>query len=415
VRAAILSIGEELLRGDIIDSNAQFLARELSQLGFEVRRVAQTGDQLEPLTAEIRASLDAADLLVCSGGLGPTQDDLTRQGVAKALDEPISVDERLVEEIESRFQSLRRRMPESNRRQAEIIPSATPLRNPNGTAPGWFVRRDGKIVVTLPGPPREMQPMWTEQVLPQLESLLPGHRAVRALMTFGLGESHVEQLIEDLIGQREDVIIATYAKEAGVQVHITTVADTQDEAEVLAEETAEAIRGRLGIAVFGNGEESLSQAVGGLLDERGMTLAVMESCTGGEVANALTDTDGSSDHFLGGVVAYSRPAKERYGVDPAVMDTHGLISDATARSMAEAIRREMDADVGIGTTGIAGREVVEGKPAGTCYIAVSLNGTTESREIHRPGSRRASKQYFSQCALDLLRRQLLKGRGDRDS
>ncbi len=411
MRAAILSIGEELLRGDITDSNAQFLARELSQLGFEVRRVTQTGDELEALTAELQASLAVADLVLCTGGLGPTLDDLTRQAVAAALGEEITIDEDLAREIESRFRSLRRRMPVSNRRQAEVIPSSTPLHNPNGSAPGWFVRRDEKIIATMPGPPKEMQPMWREQVLPHLDSLLPGHRSVRSLMTFGLGESRVEQLIEDLIGSRKDVIIATYAKEAGVQVHVTAVAGSHDQAEQLADEAAEDIRRRLGIAVFGLGDASLSQVVGQLLDERGMTLAVMESCTGGEVANELTDTDGSSDHFLGGVVAYSRPAKEHYGVDPAVMDEHGLISAETARSMAEAIRKGLNADAGIGTTGIAGREVVEGKPAGTCFIAVSLNGTVESREIHRPGNRKTSKQYFSQCALDLLRRQLLRGQG----
>lgn len=411
MRTAILSIGAEILRGDIMDTNAPYLARELDQLGFEVRRMAQTGDVLDDLTSEISASLAFADILLCTGGLGPTQDDLTRQGVAAALGEDITIDEALVEEIAARFQSLRRSMPERNRQQAQIIPSASVLHNPNGTAPGWYVQKDGKTVVTMPGPPREMQPMWRDLVRPRLEGLLPGCRAERAVMTFGVGESSVEQLIDDVIAWREDVTVATYAKEAGVQVHITATAQTQSQAVSLAEDAEAQVCRILGSAVFGKGDTSLAIEAGRLLRERGMTLAVMESATGGQLANAITDVDGSSEYFCGGVVAYTREAKASHGVSDSVMSNHGLISAETACSMAEAARTELKADIGIGTTGVAGGEPVEGRPPGTCFVAVGIGDATEVREVHRSGSRDMSKRYFSQCALDLLRR-LLTDVGD---
>jgi nicotinamide-nucleotide amidase len=411
LRAAVLSIGAEILRGDILDTNAPYLARELAQLGFDVRRMGQTGDVLDELTLEISASLAQADVLLCTGGLGPTQDDVTRQGVAAALGEEITIDEGLVDEIATRFQSLRRSMPERNRQQAQVIPSASVLHNPNGTAPGWYVQRDGKVVATMPGPPKEMQPMWRDLVRPRLETLLPGFRAERALMTFGVGESRVEQLIDDVIAWRDDVTVATYAKEAGVQVHITARAPAQAEAASLADEAEARVCRILGSAVFGKGDTSLSVEVGRLLRDRGMTLAVMESATGGQLANAITDVDGSSEYFSGGVVAYTRDTKARHGVSNSVMRDKGLISAETASSMAEAARTALQSDVGIGTTGVAGGDPVEGRPPGTCFVAVALNGVTEVREVHRTGSREMSKRYFSHCALDLLRRQLT-GVGD---
>jgi nicotinamide-nucleotide amidase len=404
VHAAVLSVGSELLRGDIIDTNAAFLTRELSRLGLEVRSVRQIGDDLPLLTQAISSAIESADVVLTTGGLGPTQDDLTREAIASALGEETFLDDSLADQVRARFASMKRNMPQRNLQQAMLIPSATAIENPNGTAPGWIVRRDGRLIVAMPGPPREMVPMWTEAVRPAIEQLQPEPAFALSLMTFGLGESAVEQRINDVIHWRREVTVATYAKQAGVEVHVTARAATRSEAKELAEDAAAMLRGRLGHAVFGTGETTLSSVVGEMLRERGWTIAVMESASGGELSSLLTDIAGSSDYFRGGVVAYSRDAKAANGVDPDVMSEYGVVSAETARSMATAIRRGLAANIGVGVTGVAGSETVEGKAPGTCFIAVETDNSAEVREVHRPGARDVAKRYFAQCALDLVRR-----------
>ncbi|GAC1512886.1 MAG: CinA family nicotinamide mononucleotide deamidase-related protein [Chloroflexota bacterium] len=406
MRALVLSIGSELLRGDIIDRNAAFLTRQLSRLGFEVVRVQQHADDLDDLTAAFVQGMALVGLIACTGGLGPTADDLTRQAIAGALGEDLFVDDQLLDGIRNRFAAMGRRMPESNNQQALLIPSAAALPNPNGTAPGWFVERDGRTVIAMPGPPAEMEPMWTDQVVPRLERHLVGAVAVRSVMTFGLGESTIEERIRPVIDWRADVTVATYAKMAGVEVHVTARHAQRDTAEALASQAEADVRARLGDAVFGTGGDTLASAVARSLQASGLSLAVMESATGGLLASSITDQPGSSDYFLGGIVAYTRQAKARYGVPADVMDRYGLISEETAAGMAEAARRLFDADVGLGTTGVAGSDPVEGKSPGTVFIACSRAGETQVREIHRPGDRETIKRFSAQCALDLLRRQI---------
>ncbi len=404
MRAVILSIGSELMRGDIVDTNAAYLSRELSALGFEVSRVGAYPDVLEELTAAVSEAMRCADVTVTTGGLGPTQDDLTRDAIALAVGEDMYFDEELFREIEQRFALLRRNMPESNRRQALLIPSAQSIANPHGSAPGWWVTSYGAIVVAMPGPPKEMQPMWHEEVVPRLQNLLPGHLAMVSLVTFGLGESAVEERIADVIGGHPNVTVATYAKESGVQVHISARADTPGAAQELVKETESRVRGLLGKAVFGHADDTLSSIVGETLKARRATLAVMESASGGDLASLITNNPGSSEYFLGGVVAYTRDAKSAFGVDAETMDLHGLISPETALSMAAAARTRLGAAVGLGVTGIAGGDSVEGHPPGTCFVALDLPGCQMVREIHRPASREVAKRFFAQSALDLLRR-----------
>jgi nicotinamide-nucleotide amidase len=404
VRAVILSIGSELMRGDIVDTNAAFLARELSTLGFHVSRVGAFPDVLEELTEAVSHALRDADITVCTGGLGPTQDDLTRDAIALAIGEELYFDDALFDEIEQRFALLRRKMPESNKRQALLVPSAEAVSNANGTAPGWFVNHEGAMIVAMPGPPKEMQPMWRDHVFPRLQSLLPGHLSMVSLMTFGLGESAVEERIAEVIAGNPDVTVATYAKDAGVQVHISARADTAVVAEALARDAESRVRELLGPAVFGCGEDTLSSVVGDALLSRHATLAVMESASGGDLASLLTNNPGSSEYFIGGVVAYTRDAKREFGVDSEIMDRHGLISPQTAVSMAAAARTRLQADVGLAITGIAGGNAIEGLPPGTCFVALDLPGCQEVREIHRPASREVAKRFFAQSALDLLRR-----------
>jgi nicotinamide-nucleotide amidase len=407
VRATVLSVGAELLRGDIVDTNAAFLSSELTGLGFDVAQQITAGDEMGPLVRAVRGALDDADVLVSTGGLGPTEDDNTRQAIAEALGEEPHVDEGLVAEIEARFRAMGREMPERNRQQALLIPSGEAVANPNGTAPGWLVRRGGTVIAALPGPPAEMQPMWRDSIRPVLSRLLPGSLAMRTLMTWGLGESAVEERIRDVIHHRSEVTLATYAKSAGVQVHISSRAPEQSQAEHLAGEAEDMVMERLGSAVYARRDTTLSHVVIGLLRERAMTVSVMESCTGGLLGSLLTDVPGSSNAFVGGIIAYSRATKERYGVPRDVIERYGVYSDATARAMAETVRNAMGTHVGLGITGIAGSESLEGVVPGTAFVAASIGERTVALEIHRPGSREGAKRFFAQTALDLLRRELV--------
>ncbi|HEX8917511.1 MAG TPA: competence/damage-inducible protein A [Chloroflexota bacterium] len=409
MRAGILSIGEELLRGDVVDTNAAFLAREASQLGLRVESISAQGDSLPALSGAVERSLRTVDVTICTGGLGPTADDLTREAIAAALGEEMRIQPDLLADLEGRFASMGRRMPERNTKQATLISSAEAIPNPNGTAPGWYVSRGTRVVAALPGPPREMRPMWQNWVKPRLEAMLDGKVAMLSLLTFGLGESAVEEKLDDIIQGNPRVVVATYAKESAVEVHITARADTLEESRHLLFQTEAHIRQRLGEVIFGSGTETLSSATLDAAAQNGMSIAVMESCTGGALASMITDTAGSSNSFRGGVVAYTREAKERYGVPSEVIERHGIISAETALAMADAARFLFHSDIGLGTTGVAGSDPVEDRPSGTVFIALSGNSLRETREIHRPGDRPFIKRFASLCALDLLRRQLRHG------
>jgi nicotinamide-nucleotide amidase len=409
MRAAVLSVGSEILRGDILDTNAPFLAHELSELGFEVVSIHAAGDDLELLTDAVHAALDQADVLLVTGGLGPNEDDLTRDAVARVFEEDMSFDPALMEAIERRFARLgRTHVPASNRRQALTIPSATSLPNPNGTAPGWLVRKGGKVVATMPGPPSEMQPMWRDEVRPQIERLLSGSVAMLSLMTFGIGESALEEQVADVIHWRPDVIVATYAKDTGVQVHVTARATSSQEAWRLVHEAEGMLRNKLSSAVFGSGDSTLAAAVGELCASLGATLGIMESATGGMVEALITASPRSSDYFRGGIVANNSEITVQYGVPPEVIEQHGVVSRETAAAMALAARSALTASVGVGLTGVTDADTAEGHPPGTCFIAVDLNGSVRVAEVHRPGARAVAQRFFAQSALNLLRLTLLK-------
>jgi len=369
-------------------------------------RTLEVGDDIDTLGRALRDALHDAQLIVTTGGLGPTADDITRDAIAATLNEPMAPDPKLVATLRERFAALRRPMPESNLRQALLIPSAAAIPNANGTAPGWWVERDGCVVVAMPGPPGEMNPMWDTYVLPRVERLLPGVVAMRALMTFGVGESAAEEKIQPLYAEFPDVRFATYAKTYGVQIHMTARAPTQELADWRASDAERSVRQRLGDDVYGSGEETLADVVGRILRDRRETVAAMESVTGGMIASLITDVEGSSDYFAGGIVAYTREAKARYGVDETTMDHNGLISAETAGAMALAARRQFNTAAGVATTGIAGMTPVEGRPPGTAYVAVAYGESVQVRAIHRSGRRATVKHFIAQSGLDLLRRAL---------
>jgi nicotinamide-nucleotide amidase len=399
MRAEIIAVGTELLLGEILDTNSQYLAQQLTPLGIDLFYVTHVGDNLGRLTEMVRRGLGRSDLLVMTGGLGPTEDDLTREAVAAALDEQITVDPDLERDLRDLFARRKRPMPERNVKQATLIPSAQAVLNPIGTAPGWWVEKDGKSIACMPGVPHEMRKMWEEQIAPRLASKAGGAILVtRTLKTLGMGESGVEELIAPLT-HSENPTIATYAKQDGVHVRLGAKAETRDEAVQMLDDFEAQVRTYIGKYVYGVDDQQLSDVVGDLLRRQGLTLATMESCSGGLLASAITDAPGSSTYFRGGVVAYLVDVKVSNGVSPEVVEQYGAVSAETAAAMASAARREMGADIGLSTTGVAGPAESEGKPVGTLFVAMDflgkMRGDSSLYSTTRP-------QFKRRAVLDVL-------------
>lgn len=410
MRAEILSIGTELLLGHISDTNATFLAQQLAELGIDLYFVSQVGDNLDRLTETLARARGRADIVITTGGLGPTEDDLTREAICAVLGETPAVDPELEVELRAFFAERGITMPTRNVKQAWLIPSATALLNPRGTAPGWWVERDGKIIVSMPGVPSEMTYMWEHRVLPRLRPYTGGLLFTRILRIVGMGESTVEERLGDLI-HLDNPTVATYAKSDAVNVRITAKAPTAAEAKALVEVTDAQARVALGERyVFGVDNDTLPGVVLRLLEERGETLALMESCTGGLVASLITDTPGSSTAFRGGIVSYATDIKQQFGVPAEVLEAHGAVSVETARAMAQAARERLGASVGVGVTGVAGPDPQEGKPVGEVHIAVATSSGVRDTSQQWRGSRTDIKNRAAQTALNLLRLTLLGAR-----
>jgi len=294
-------------------------------------------------------------------------------------------------------------MPERNLKQASLIPSAQPLPNPIGTAPGWWVERDGHIIVAMPGVPVEMRKMWEEQVVPRLQTRVPGGGVIlsRTLKCIGIGESAVEELVQPLI-RSTNPTLATYAKQDGVHLRLTAKAPSRAAAEAMLAEFEPRVRALAGDYIYGVDDQTLGEVVGEHLRARGLTVATMESMTGGLLASQLTDVPGSSAYFRGGVVAYTAAAKVAHGVDPAVVAAHGTVAAETAAAMATAARRAFGADIGLATTGVAGPDELEGKPAGTIYVAIDDRGQVRTEHQLWRTTRLENKRRAALAALNLL-------------
>ncbi|MGZ3585332.1 MAG: competence/damage-inducible protein A, partial [Ktedonobacterales bacterium] len=380
MRAEILSIGTELLLGQIADTNAAYLAQQLTTLGIDLYYVSQVGDNLDRLSETLRRARDRSELVIMTGGLGPTEDDLSREAIATVLDETPHVDPTLAADLRAFFAGRGIEMPASNIKQAWVLPSVTPLPNPVGTAPGWWAERDGKIVVAMPGVPHEMMRMWENEVVPRLRPRTGAVLFTRTLRVAGMGESTVEERLGDLI-HNTNPTVATYAKRDAVDVRISAKAPTEDEARQLVEDYEARARVVLGKHIFGVDRETPQSVVLDLLLAGGLTLATMESATGGLLASMITDVPGSSNAFLGGFVAYSAEMKAQWGVPRETLETYGVISVETARAMAQAARQRLGASVGVGITGVAGPALQEDKPVGTVHIAVASAGDTAAGRI----------------------------------
>jgi len=404
MRAEILSCGTELLLGHISDTNATFLAQSLSSLGIDLYFVSQVGDNLGRIIDTLRRAWNRSDLVIMTGGLGPTEDDLARESISALLGETMQVDPQLEAELRDRFAARKFAMPERNLKQATLIPSALSLPNPLGTAPGWFVEKEGHFIVAMPGVPREMYRMWEAEAVPRLAKYTgAGTIFTRIFRVSGLGESAVEERLDEIL-HSDNPTVATYAKSDAVDVRVTAKALDHQRAEEMVERVEVQVRRLLGHHIFGTDRDTLQSVVGNYLSERQQSLAVMESLTGGLLASTLTDYPASSKHFIGGVVAYSPDLKIQLGVPRETVEQFGVISPETARAMAQAVRRFLKADYGLGVTGVAGPEEQEGKPVGTVYIAIDgPRGIVDGRGPGWRGSREDQKRLATLAALNLLR------------
>ena len=378
MRAEIVSVGTEILLGEITDTNASYLARSLPALGIDLYWIAQVGDNQSRLVEILRRAWNRSDLTIITGGLGPTQDDITREAIAEMLGEPLAIDPQWEQWVRAVFARRRRDMPQSNLKQAMLIPSAQGIDNPVGTAPGWWVERDGRIMVAMPGVPSEMYRMWNERVVPRLKPLTGGDIIIsRTLKVGGMSEASVDEAVAHLLSSPNPTI-GTYARQDGIHLRLTAKAKSEEEAKHLLSQLEARVREALEPNIWGADEDTLEGVVGDLLKQKGLTLAVMESCTGGYLANTITNQAGSSAYFKGGIIAYSNQAKVDYGVDAPLIEQYGAVSQEVAAAMAEAVRIKLGADIGLSTTGVAGPGPIEGKPVGSVYLGVDIQGKKRS-------------------------------------
>ena len=398
-RAAVLAVGTELLLGDVVNSNAAWLGRQLRDAGLQVVTSAAVADDLDQLVAEMHRCLAVADVLVLSGGLGPTVDDLTRDGVAAWAGVRLERVPELEQLLRDRFASYGIAMPDSVLRQADVPVGAEVLDNPVGTAPGLWLERDGKVVVALPGPPHELQAT-AQAVWPRLPG---GVLVTRQVLVAGVGESTVAERVEAAVTLPEGVTLSYLAGGAVVRVRFT--GSDPDVLAPLVATTTEV----LGDAVWGYDDDTLDGVVGDLLRERGQTVAVAESLTGGLLSSVLTTRPGTSATFRGGVVVYATDLKATLaGVPEPLLASEGAVSPRTAAALAKGARERLSADWGVAVTGVAGPTEQEGNPVGTVHLAVAGPSRTEVRSVRLPGDRDRVRQLTVTSALDLLRRELFR-------
>ncbi len=408
--AEILSVGTELLLGNIANTDAQDVSVALSQLGIDVRWHTVVGDNPGRVKQAVAIARTRADILITTGGLGPTYDDLTKQTLAEAFGKKLVFHEPSAQKIRELYHQRlgTDELPDHALLQAWLPEGCTVFENSCGTAPGCGFEADGVHVLMLPGPPSECQAMLNTGAIPYLRTLSDSVLVSHNFRVFGIGESSCEQLLRDVMEKSENPTLAPYAKEGEVLLRLTAKADSVEEAETMMAPMAEHVRRILGSLIYGEDVDSLAQVVFGLLKKMGKTLATAESCTGGLIAKRLTDLPGSSAVFLGSAVTYSTPSKHRVlGVDETLLREKGAVSAETAAAMAEGVRRLYGADYALATTGVAGPDSDErGNPVGLVYVALSSERGTVVRAVHCGNVRARCRSIASNHALDMLRREL---------
>ncbi len=410
MKCELICVGTEILLGDILNTNAQYLSQRLALLGVNVMHQCVVGDNEERLLQSLSSALQRSDSVILTGGLGPTPDDLTKETCAKFWNKKLVFDEKILSDIKAYFVSKKIQMPQSNEKQAFVIEDSIVLGNKNGTAPGFIIEKDGKSIIILPGPPKEMQPMFEEYVKPYFESKTHEIILSHSVRTFGIGESAMAERVSDLL-ESSNPTVAPYAKSGEALLRVTAKAKSKQEAEKMLKDTIDVIKERLGDYIYGIDCENLEQVVVAMLKEKKQTVAFAESCTGGLCSKRITDISGASDVLHVSLVSYTNAVKHKFlGVSEATLQKFTAVSAETAKEMAEGIRNLSGATYGVSVTGYAGPGNEE--EVGTIFIAVSSEKKTEVMKLttgHKGDNCRDYNRFVSASnALNLLRKCILE-------
>ena len=406
--AELIAVGTELLLGSIANTDGQFLSQELSALGIAVYHHTVVGDNPGRLRAAVALAKSRADLIITTGGLGPTCDDLTKTVLAECFGKKLCYNEEAAARMEAYLRRAGREITQNNYQQAWLPEGCVPFQNDWGTAPGCGFEADGVRVIMLPGPPSECRPMFRERAVPYLRDWTDGAIVSRTLHIFGMGESAVEDLLRDRMNAMENPTLAPYAKEGEVELRLTAKAADGHAAQALIAPAEEELRALLGELIYGVDGDTLEGVCLRLLKEQGLTLSAAESCTGGLIAKRITDLPGASAAFKGGVVSYWSEVKhDVLGVPQDLLDTCGAVSEPVARAMAEGVRTRLGTDLGVSVTGVAGPDPDDrGNPVGLVYVGLAWDGGDFVREVHATGPRGRIRQSAANHGFDLVRRRL---------
>ena len=410
MNAEIIAVGSEMLTPERVDTNSLYLTAELNKIGVEVAAKSVIGDDRERLAEAVRRAVARVPILILSGGLGPTEDDLTREAVALALDRKLLFSEEIAAALERRFAQARRKMAEINRRQALVIEGAAVLPNDRGTAPGQWVEESGAVVMLLPGPPHELNAMFERQCLPRLARIVP-RLAIRTLFlrVAGMSESDLDQLIAPVYKKYENPATSILAANGDIQIHLRARCATPAEADALLAEVGAPIEALLGDRIYSRNGDPLEAILGGLLRQNHATVSVAESCTGGMLGERFTSVPGSSDYFLGGFITYTNAMKiEMLGVLPEMLEQFGAVSKETAEAMALGARRRTGSTYALSITGEAGPDPGGKAPVGTVYVGLADAAGALAVDRQFLGDRQRIRTFTTQMALDLLRRRITR-------
>lgn len=409
MNAEILAVGTELLMGQIANTNAQYITGKLPEVGINVYFHTVVGDNKNRLLKSLEIALERSDVVIITGGLGPTQDDITKETVSEMLGLKLVLHEDILEQMKSYFQKLKRTMASNNIKQAFLPENCIVVKNKNGTAPGCIIEHDGKVIVLLPGPPSEMKPMFNDSVMKYFMEKSNFYLKSKYIKIFGIGESDMEDRISDLVSKQTNPTIAPYAKEGEVTLRITAKYIRNDDNVDIIEPVIDSIKARLGDYIYSTENENMEVTVAKLLMANNITISIAESCTGGIVSGKLTDIPGISSVFSGGMIVYSNEAKvKNLQVRQKTLDNYGAVSKETAAEMAENVRRIYNTQLGLSITGIAGPDGGSAeKPVGLVYIGLADGQKTQVKEIRLSGERSKIRNISSLHALDMVRRNIL--------
>lgn len=409
MKAEIITVGTEILLGDILNTNCRYLSRELAAMGIEMYYQITVGDNEERLLKTLDESLNRSDIVICTGGLGPTEDDITKEVCAKYFGYELELHKPSLDAMIERFKHMNRVPTKNNEKQAYFPKEAYILKNDNGTAPGCIMEKEGKMIVVLPGPPREMESMFENYVKPYLSKLTDDVIESEVLRIIGVGESKVENDILDIIDSQTNPTIATYAKGYECTLRITAKAKSVEEAKELIKPMSDEMKRRFGQSLYATGETSIEEVVSKMLVENNLKIAVAESCTGGMVSASLINYPGISSVFMEGCVTYSNEAKMKsLGVKKETLDVYGAVSDKCAKEMASGVAARYNTNIGIATTGIAGPDGgTDEKPVGLVYFGIYINGKVISKKYVFNGDRQGIRERATRTILNDLRLELL--------